>query len=213
MQSWNEEQWAWRYEAWYEQGPGYQAASREKALLQRLLAKLGPVKTVLEVGCGTGYFTRWLAAQGLQAVGLDLSAAMLAVAQAKGATVGYLRGDATALPFDDETFDLVAFITTLEFIASPMTALREAARVAKRGLLLGVLNRFSWTAFRRCVRGLFRATIYRQARFYSVRDLIRLVHQALPRRRFTLAWDTTAGSVHLLWGEFIGLSVRFEERE
>ena len=46
-----------RYEDWYS-GPGQRADALEKSLLKGLLADFPGARTVLEVGCGTGHFTR-----------------------------------------------------------------------------------------------------------------------------------------------------------
>ena len=48
------------YEAWFETKEGQRADRLEKALLARLLAELGPPNDVLEIGCGTGHFARWM---------------------------------------------------------------------------------------------------------------------------------------------------------
>ena len=58
-----------RYEQWYS-GPGRQADLLEKRLLQRMLQQLGEVRTILEVGCGTGHFTRWLRSLSFETTGL-----------------------------------------------------------------------------------------------------------------------------------------------
>jgi 2-polyprenyl-3-methyl-5-hydroxy-6-metoxy-1,4-benzoquinol methylase len=55
-----------RYEDWYA-GEGRQADILEKQLLAKLLAGFRSAQSVLEVGCGTGHFTCWLADQGLRA--------------------------------------------------------------------------------------------------------------------------------------------------
>ncbi|MBN1135320.1 MAG: hypothetical protein JXM73_01975, partial [Anaerolineae bacterium] len=47
------------YEAWYET-TGRRADRLEKALLKQLLARFPQASSLLEVGCGTGHFTRWL---------------------------------------------------------------------------------------------------------------------------------------------------------
>ncbi len=59
-----------RYEGWYA-GPGRRADFLEKRLLGKMLAGFPHARTALEIGCGTGHFTRWLAAQKLAATGLD----------------------------------------------------------------------------------------------------------------------------------------------
>ena len=129
------------YEAWYET-TGRRADRLEKALLKQLLARFPQASTILEVGCGTGHFTRWFGEQSLQAMGLDLSRSMLTEAACLGSPP-CVRGDALALPLSTAAFDLVALITTLEFLPEPIQALAEALRVARQGLVLGVLNRQS----------------------------------------------------------------------
>ena len=83
--------------------------------MKRLLTGFSRACTLLEVGCGTGHFTRWFGEQGLQAMGLDFSSPMLAEAIRLGSPP-CVQGDALALPFRAGAFDLVALITTLEFV-------------------------------------------------------------------------------------------------
>jgi len=171
-----DEQVAAHYEPWYETPEGQRADALERASLQQILGRLPEAHSVLEVGCGTGHFTRWLDEQGLAAVGLDLSAAMLAEAKRED-RIPLVQADARRLPFADNAFDLTAFITTLEFLEAPQEALVEAMRVASRGLLLGILNRWSVLAGRRRLFGLFRPSIYQTARFYGVGELRQLLHR------------------------------------
>jgi len=150
------------YEAWYETS-GHRADRMEKALLKRLLAGFSRAHTLLEVGCGTGHFTRWFGEQGLQAMGLDLSPPMLAEAVRLG-NPPYVQGEALALPFLDGAFDLVALITTLEFVTDPAQVLAEATRVARLGLILGVLNRQSLLAWQRKRSG---EPLWQEAHFFT----------------------------------------------
>ena len=135
-----------RYEQWYSE-EGRRADALEKALLWKLLKAFPDARTALEVGCGTGHFTRWMAEKGLDTVGLDASQPMLMEARRYDGSQ-YLLGDALHLPVADRSFDLVALITTLEFVPDPARALAEAARVARQGILLGVLNRYSLLTLR-----------------------------------------------------------------
>lgn len=103
------------YETWYET-IGQRADRLEKALLNKFVIGFLHAHTLLEVGGGSGHFTRWFSKLGLQAVGLDLSPAMLAEARRLGSPP-CVQGEALALPFPDGAFDLAALITTLEFVA------------------------------------------------------------------------------------------------
>jgi SAM-dependent methyltransferase len=167
----------------------------------------------MPVGCGTGHFTRWFAKQGLHITGLDASPAMLEQARLRNGT-NYLLGDALALPFENRRFDLVALITTLEFVTDPVQALREALRVARQGLLLGMLNRHS--LLRRQRPG----GIVAQAHRFSVTTLTRCVRQAAGTRSVIITWRTTifpgrfpSGATWLPWGEYVGMSVELEPME
>jgi ubiquinone/menaquinone biosynthesis C-methylase UbiE len=196
-----------RYEAWYA-GSGRRADRLEKHLLGRLLGDFPRARSILEVGCGTGHFTRWMAQRGLAATGLDVSQAMLAEAARMGGPT-YVAGDAGQLPFHDQSFDLVALITTLEFLPDPERALIEADRVARHGLLLGVLNRQSWLGRQRQRE---RQPPWDAANLFTVRELISLVRRATGAEA-RIHWRTTLwplgfpGSLPLPWGGFIGMSV------
>ena len=207
-----DERVAAHYEAWYETPEGRRADALEKALLHRLLQSFARARSVLEVGCGTAHFTRWLSGEGLAAIGLDVSAAMLAQAQTLNG-VQLVQGDAYRLPFADGAFDLTAFITTLEFLERPREALSEALRVARHGVLLGVLNRWSVLGLQRRLAGLFHQTVYDAAHFYSVGELKRLLCPVTDGKGH-IVWRTTlfprwwpCPQASLLWGGFIGMAL------
>lgn len=198
------------YEQWY-MHEGRWADRLEKNLLGWLLAKFSEASSLLEVGCGTGHFTRWFKERALATVGMDLSAAMIRKALECGA-VPYLQGDAHHLPFPDQSFDLVALVTTLEFLQDPLGALEEASRVAKRGLLLGVINRKSWVGRRYRRLG---GPIWENARFYTPSELIESLDEAVGQPSF-LFWKTTLWrfwpwALPLPWGGFIGLGARLKD--
>jgi ubiquinone/menaquinone biosynthesis C-methylase UbiE len=196
------------YEAWYET-TDQQIDQREKTLLKWLLECFHRVKTILEVGCGTGHFTRWFSELGLQATGLDLSRPMLEEAKSLGDSV-WLQGDALMLPFLSESIDLVALITTLEFLSDPGQALIEASRVARQGIVLGVLNAKSRLGREYRREG---GPIWRTARFFTPDDLKRIILEVIDRR-ISIVWRTTLwplwpDALPLPWGGFIGMAVKF----
>jgi ubiquinone/menaquinone biosynthesis C-methylase UbiE len=194
-----------RYESWY-QREGRRADRLEKRLLAGLLGELRSPRSLLEVGCGTGHFTRWLRRSGGLVVGLDRSLEMLR--QAPPAERRWcVRGDASALPFPNGSFDTVAFITTLEFVSDPGRALEEAFRVARRGVLVGALNRHSLLGRRLRRRG---GPIWSSARFFTIHELRQLVAAASGGREprvvtRTTLWPLWPGALALPWGGFIGL--------
>ena len=164
------------YEEWYD-GAGRRADFLEKSLLNKLLTHFPESQSAPEIGCGTGHFTRWLASQRFEVTGLDISLPMLsAVRQRNG--ISYVHGDAHKLPFRDRAFDLSFLITTLEFVADPLCALTEAIRVARDGVILGVLNRWSLLT-----RGYRRSgkRVWQSARFFTPHELSSLVRTAAER--------------------------------
>ena len=168
------------YEAWYETARGRWIAGCEFNLMMRLLAE--PTGgTLLDVGCGTGHFSRRFAAAGLRVTGLDPDPAMLDYARRLGGKVAYLRGTATALPSPDGAYDCVAAVTSLCFIAEAPDALREMWRVARRTVLLGLLNRHSLLYRQKRGRG-----AYRGARWDTSAQARRWARQLEPVPRVTM---------------------------
>jgi len=196
------------YEAWYKT-TGRRADRLEKALLKRLLADFPRATTALEIGCGTGHFTRWLDDQGLLTIGLDISAPMLAGAARLGSPP-CVRSDALTLPFPTGSFDLTVLITTLEFVPDPLQTLTEALRVAQQGLILGVLNRQSLLGRQLKREG---GAIWKVARFFTPAELVCLVQHAAGGKSVKIFWRTTLWPVWprelpLPWGGFIGMAVK-----
>jgi len=136
------------YEAWYHTSRGRWIGQREFALLEKLLSPRSGA-SLLDVGCGTGYFSRRFAATGLQVTGVDPDPAMLAVARQQGTGIGYVEGDAQALPFAAAVYEYASAVTSLCFVPDPQRALQEMWRVARRGVVLGVLNRRSLLYYRK----------------------------------------------------------------
>ncbi len=131
------------YDDWYKTPRGSWIAETEYRLLHKLLAP-APGESLLDVGCGTGYFTRRFAESAGAVTGVDMNPAMLRVAQTQaGAGERYLTGDARALPFPDRSFDLCTPVTALGFIHEQRQALAEILRVTRRRFAIGLLNRHS----------------------------------------------------------------------
>lgn len=131
------------YDAWYDSPRGRWIGDVEFELLCRHL-DTNPGTSLLDVGCGTGWFTRRLAAAGFEMTGLDVDANALDFArQRSDHGISYVEGNACRLPFPDQSFDQVISITALCFVADWPLAMAEIVRVTRRRFVLGLLNRHS----------------------------------------------------------------------
>ena len=157
------------YDAWYRTPRGEWIGEREYRLLRRMLAP-APGELILDVGCGTGYFTRRFARDGNPVAGVDPEPTMLRVAAAHPAAgARYVRADARALPFSDGEFDHCISVTALCFIEDEATALGEMFRVARRRVVLGLLNRRSLLYLQKGRGG--GAGAYRGAHWHTAREV------------------------------------------
>jgi len=204
------------YESWYE-GKYKRADVLEKALLKKLLDTLSETRSLLEVGCGTGHFTRWFESLGLECCGLDLSHLMLREAKKLWADRSLLRGESAHLPFKDGSFDVVVFIACMEYMPEPVRVLTEASRVARQGIIIGLMNRWSLPTLRRILQvKMGRNPFYETARFYSVLDMKRMLRDAFGNKVQITHWSTTVfprifgdtESSLTPFGAFLGLAVK-----
>ena len=95
-------------------------------------------KDVLEVGSGAGQCSRWVRGHGGRGVGIDLSFRQLQhsrrIDDETGVAVPAVLGTATALPFADDSFDVVfSSFGALQFVADIGDAVAETARVLRPG--------------------------------------------------------------------------------
>lgn len=157
------------YDAWYDTPRGRWIGETEFALLRQLLESK-PGDSILDVGCGTGWFTRRLAAGELPATGLDANPAMLAHARAHGGDEHYVEGDALALPFADASFDLAVSVAALCFVEDWPRALSEIVRVTRRRFVLGLLNRHSLLYWQKGRHGAVGA--YRDAHWHTRNEVL-----------------------------------------
>jgi SAM-dependent methyltransferase len=112
---------------------------------------LPPHSRILDIGCGPGLITLALAQRGYRVAAADLVFDMVraAVGLTTGASVDCRVtpsvGDVRRLPFSDESFDLVLAIGVTEWLPNLRHALREIARVVKRGGFVIVSADNRWT--------------------------------------------------------------------
>lgn len=104
-------------------------AGRREVVRERV-ADLAPGRA-LDVGCGSGGTTAVLRDLGWSVTGLEHSPAGAELAASRGLPV--VRGDARALPFADETFDLVMSTDVWEHVEEDLDVAREAFRVCRPG--------------------------------------------------------------------------------
>lgn len=93
--------------------------------------------SILDVGCGTGLAVEPFARNGFPVTGLDPSEAMLAIASQRLPGASLVKGEAEALPFPDERFDVVISAQTLHWVDRTQ-ALAQAFRVLRRSGILAV---------------------------------------------------------------------------
>ncbi|TWT79733.1 Malonyl-[acyl-carrier protein] O-methyltransferase [Planctomycetes bacterium CA13] len=132
------------YNEWYSTPRGQWIGEREAGLILEHL-RPRPGESLLDVGCGTGYFTRSMADSiDGPVTGADINPKWVAYARGRDAgQTHYEVADARALPYDDASFDLVISIAAVCFIEQQMAATREILRVARRRFAIGFLNRHS----------------------------------------------------------------------
>jgi SAM-dependent methyltransferase len=121
----------------------------DKRIVDAYVAKFGPItdevarelvarasaksKDILDLCCGQGTLTAMLAAAGANVWGLDFSPEMLALAEARVPGANLRRGDAAALPFDDDSFDAVICNFGMMHLPDQPKALAEIRRVLRPG--------------------------------------------------------------------------------
>ncbi|MDD1140450.1 malonyl-ACP O-methyltransferase BioC [Pseudomonas sp. TNT2022 ID233] len=101
-------------------------------LMNRLPVDFRPARW-LDLGCGTGYFTRALAERFGEGLALDIAEGMLNHARPLGGATHFIAGDAERLPLQDSTCDLIFSSLAVQWCADFEAVLGEAFRVLKPG--------------------------------------------------------------------------------
>lgn len=109
------------------------------------LPALSPHSDVLDVGCGDGALSIGLAAVARHVTAVDAAPDEFAAAQEHAASheiknVEFVRADATALQFADDSFDACLCHSVLEAVDDPLAVLEEISRVLKPGGVLGAAS-------------------------------------------------------------------------
>jgi len=132
------------YDIWYAGRRGAMYDRLEKKLIANFLPAKTEGKRLLEIGCGTGHWSRFFSEYGSEVTGLDISERMINVALQKDIpNVSFHIADGHLLPFADNSFNLTVAITTLEFVRDAV--LRGMIRCTRKPgrILLRVLNGLS----------------------------------------------------------------------
>jgi len=212
-----------KYDSWYESAKGRMYDRLEKKAISRYLPPDAKGKKLLEVGCGTGHWSGFFSEHGFEVVGVDVSERMIDMAKSKNIpNVSFQVADGYSLPFPDETFDVTAAITTLEFVRDAKAVIREMVRCTRKPggrLLIGVLNELARLNRNRKQRP---ESPYAKARLFSPSQLKQLlepygrVHTVItgfvPNQTVLLSltplFDAIGRFLHIPYGAFIAAEVK-----
>jgi SAM-dependent methyltransferase len=111
------------------EGPGGWGTPVYAHVLDR--ARIGPGMKVLDCGCGAGRFARMAADRGALVAGLDAAEQLVAIAGGRTPGGDFRTGDLEALPWPDDSFDVVTGFSTFQFADDKIRALTEASRVSR----------------------------------------------------------------------------------
>jgi ubiquinone/menaquinone biosynthesis C-methylase UbiE len=122
---------------WYARNTGKDRTELHK-LAQSVADQVAPGGSILEVAPGPGYLAIELARLGnYRVVGLDISRSFVRMATENasraGVQVTFLHGNASAMPFEEGSFDFLICRAAFKNFAEPVEALREMHRVLKSG--------------------------------------------------------------------------------
>ncbi len=164
------------YDAWYETEEGLRHdTAQRRVVLSLLTPPYAQTRKLLDVGCGTGRWSRFFAQQGYDVTGVDVSPAMIAVAKARQTPhCRFDLADAVSLPFPSGSFDAVCAMAVLEFVSDARQACAEMMRCVKPGgcLVVGTLNRLAEINQRRLAR---QAEPYLSAQMFAPEELRQLL--------------------------------------
>ncbi|MFA4016207.1 MAG: hypothetical protein RUDDFDWM_001310 [Candidatus Fervidibacterota bacterium] len=141
-----------------------------------------PIKSILDIPCGTGRMFELFSSEGISFVGADISLAMIVEAMRKpnkDCMLALVVCDAEAIPFKDDVFDAVVCIRFMFHVPRDvqLRILREMRRVSKRWVIVEFRHRYTIRYMLLCLRyklGLLKQLKYR----FSKSDLTELAHEA-----------------------------------
>jgi ubiquinone/menaquinone biosynthesis C-methylase UbiE len=135
------------YDRWYETAEGRRHDVAQQEIVQALLpSPAGGNGRLLDVGCGTGHWSRFFVQLGYEVTGIDVASEMVEVARARQlSSCRFYIADAMDLPFPSRSFDVVCAMAVLEFVADVPQVCTEMVRCLNPGgcLVIGTLNRLA----------------------------------------------------------------------
>ncbi len=112
--------------------------SRHESMARWLAGKIQPGSRMLEIAPGPGYLSIQLARLGdYRVTGLDISQSFVEIARKNAARAGvavdFRHGNASEMPFEDESFDFTICQAAFKNFTQPVKAIREMYRVLRPG--------------------------------------------------------------------------------
>ena len=211
------------YDQWYETAEGAMYDRLEKKAVSGYLRQNVQGMKLLEVGCGTGHWSQFFSDCGFEVTGVDVSEPMIKIAQSKNiANASFQIANGHSLPFNDNSFDVTAAITTLEFVHDTKLVLQEMVRCTRKPsgqLLIGVLNALSRLNRNRQENP---ESLYAKARLFTPDQLKKLLGKYGKTQLCTAGFilrqkcllplspfiDAIGRFLHLPYGVFIAAQVR-----
>jgi len=124
------------------------------------------------------------------------------------------------LPFKDKSIDIVTYITSFEFMPDAAIALEEATRVAKKGIIMGLMNKNSIATVRKRSQSIMgKNSFYEKAHFYSIFDIKKILDKSFSGKYAIAFWSTTVfprvfgdlESSLFPFGAFLGIAIELRD--
>lgn len=124
-------------ETW--EGPGGWGTPLYQHVLNR--AEIGPGTRALDCGCGAGRFARMAVDRGASVAGIDASEELIEIAAERAPAGDFRAGDIEALPWEEDSFDVVTGFSAFQFADDKARALSEARRVSRGAVAVVIPTR------------------------------------------------------------------------
>jgi SAM-dependent methyltransferase len=138
-------------ETW--EGPSGWGTPVYEHVLER--AKIGSGVRVLDCGCGAGRFARMAADRGASVAGIDAAKELIEIAAERTPEGDFRLGDLEALPWPEDSFDVVTGFSAFQFADDKVRALTEARRVSRGPVAVVIPSRVSESGLNLVFKPLF----------------------------------------------------------